>query len=554
MNNEYIYHVRTRPAKPRSKAARSANQGATPGGSTIVVGGGTGNSTHAGHSHSNLPTLEKISEIDSYGYQHVIHLAEDGNTIVKEKVKSGFADMAHDSNLWMGKRFSDYLDQALRSTDVVSFLKVLASTLATPDFVDSMISGRGTAILPNGRLQTDRLEVRGSMTVMDLLINEIHAMAGEFNFSDVGKIERVELAGENTYRLYMAREFPTDVTSLDANDVLVSIVNNLRIGGTDYYSSWFRVLDKDIADNSLTVVLYPDVEVPGGKNYPPIAGYNVTRRGNSTIPDGDTINNRAQSWLLSNREGRIMFLANVYKPILQDFNYSLVLGKLPNLDVIDRLGLTGDVGLYAQTVVCEKLYEVDWNGDVMPRKVDRGPWTQVVANSDKPYRYVTRIKEYPDGKKYTELEQHTVWHYGCKWGCLIDRATAEPVWNSPDWAMLEGDPSYYLNFDSSNGWQFRIGKVDTVITALVSYANRDITEIILNTPGTHIAWSRDTGNPAEDTVWKPATGDTPNIIYLTDEDMGTGWGQFYRSVSFSCRVFIPIGENSEVVNSINIKI
>ena len=52
--------------------------------------------------------------------------------------------------------------------------------LTIGEFIDSMIAGKGTGIFPNGRIQTDRLEVRGSMTVMDLIINEIHAMAGEF--------------------------------------------------------------------------------------------------------------------------------------------------------------------------------------------------------------------------------------------------------------------------------------------------------------------------------------------------------------------------------------
>lgn len=94
------------------------------------------------------------------------------------------------------------------------------------EFIDSMIAGKGTGIFPNGRIQTDRLEVRGSMTVMDLIINEIHAMAGEFNFSDCGKIEKVEFVSESTYKLWMEKETETDITNLDEHDILYSIVNN----------------------------------------------------------------------------------------------------------------------------------------------------------------------------------------------------------------------------------------------------------------------------------------------------------------------------------------
>ena len=87
----------------------------------------------------------------------------------------------------------------------------------------------------------------------------------------------------------------TDWTTLEENDVLCSIVNSLLIGGTDYYTSWFRPVSKNRNDNTLTVVLYPDSEVPGGKNYPPVEGYNVTRKGNAKVPDaGEAPNERAQ--------------------------------------------------------------------------------------------------------------------------------------------------------------------------------------------------------------------------------------------------------------------
>ena len=435
-------------------------------------------------------------------------------------------------------------------TDQTNFL------LRFGEFIDSLVSGKGTGIFPDGRIQTDRLEVRGSMTVMDLIINEIHAMAGEFNFADCGKIDKVDFVAENTYKIWLHKDTDTDITNLDEHDVLYSIVNNLRLGGTDYYTSWFRVVNKSVSENSLTVVLYPDTEVPGGKNYPPAADYNVTRRGNAVLPDEGKVNERSQSWLLSSREGRIMFLQNVYKPILEGYNYALTLGKLPNLKVIDELGLTDDVGLYAETVVCEKLYRIDWNGDVISNKVDRGAWSLAVAQSDKPYRYVQNQREYPDGMRYTELEQHTVYHYGCKWGCLIDKTKEEPKWNSAAWVMLEGDVNYNLSFESSNGWQFFVSRVDTIVYAIITHGNRDITNALMSTIGVEVEWLRDTGNPTVDATWRPQPVDgAPHIIHLTNEDMGMGWGTRYRRISFTCKVFIPVGEDKRIVtNSININI
>lgn len=426
------------------------------------------------------------------------------------------------------------------------------------EFIDSMIAGKGAGIYPNGRGQFSRLEVRDALVVMRLIINEIQAMAGDFSFSDAGCIEKVEDLGDDTYKLWMEKRTEYDVTNFTENDIMYSIINNLLTGGTDYYTSWFRCLTKNVNDNTLTVVLYPDSEVPGGKNYPPVAGYNVTRRGNSVLPDEGEVNERAQSWLLSSREGRIMFLANVYKPILEDYNYAISIGKFPNIKALDNLPVTTeDVGVMAKTIVCERLYQYDYNGDVISNKVDRGEWSLTVAQSEQPYRFIQHDRLYPDGQHtYTELEQHTVYHYGCKWGCLVDKTEDEPVWNSPSWSLLEGDKNYHLDFESSNGWQFFIQQVNTDITAVVSYGNRNITNVLMATDGVEVEWLRDTGNIPSDNSWKPTYVDgQKHVIHLSVADMGSGWGSEYRKISFICRVFIPVGENFETVeNKINIKI
>lgn len=494
-----------------------------------------------GHTHPNLELLNALEWLEGYLIAY------------GQKIKAGYADVANDltekaRDLFL-KRYQD---------DSTNFLIKFLAGSEFGEFIDSMIAGKGTGIFPNGRIQTDRLEVRGSMTVMDLIINEIHAMAGEFNFSDCGKIDKVEYVSESTYKLWIQKETETDFTNLDDNDVLMSIVNNLRTGGTDYYTSWFRCLTKNVNDNTLTVVLYPDSEVPGGKNYPPVAGYNVTRRGNSVLPDTGEVNERAQSWLLSSREGRIMFLANVYKPILEDYNYAISIGKFPNIKALDNLPVTTeDVGVMAKTIVCERLYQYDYNGDVISNKVDRGEWSLTVAQSEQPYRFIQHDRLYPDGQHtYTELEQHTVYHYGCKWGCIVDKTLDEPVWNSPSWVLLEGDKNYHLEFESSNGWQFFLSQVNTDVIAVVSYGNRDITNVLMAKEGVEVEWLRDTGNVPSDNSWKPTYVDgKKNTIHLSVSDMGSGWGYEYRKISFICRVFIPVGEDFETIeNRINIKI
>ena len=479
-----------------------------------------------GHQHRNIDLLNLLSYVAEY------------LLVNNKKIKAGYADIAGDIE---GDKYI-HKDRVDRTDYLLQF----------GEFIDSLIAGKGGGIYPDGRAQFNSLEIRDSLTVLRLIINEIHAMAGDFSFSDCGAIEKVELLDDGTYRLTMEKRTDTDWTTLEENDVLCSIVNSLLIGGTDYYTSWFRPVSKNRNDNTLTVVLYPDSEVPGGKNYPPVEGYNVTRKGNAKVPDaGEAPNERAQSWLISSREGRIMFLQNVFRPILEDYNYALTLGRFPNVKMIEKLPIgSTDVGVMSKIGVFEKIYEADWNGTIIPKKVDRGEWSLTTAQGDEPYRFVDYETLLENQKVITTLEQHTVYHYGCKWGCLIDKTTEEPQWNSAGWVLLEGDKNYHLEFTSTAGWQFFKNGVNTDIAAVVSYGNRDITNVLMATTGVEVEWLRDTGNIPADNRWKPVYVDgQKHVIRLTSVDMGSEWGLSVRTVKFICRVFIPVGEDMETIEN-----
>ena len=480
-----------------------------------------------GHQHRNIDLLNLLSYVAEY------------LLVNNKKIKAGYADIAGDIE---GDKYI-HKDRVDRTDYLLQF----------GEFIDSLIAGKGGGIYPDGRAQFNSLEIRDSLTVLRLIINEIHAMAGDFSFSDCGAIEKVELLDDGTYRLTMEKRTDTDWTTLEENDVLCSIVNSLLIGGTDYYTSWFRPVSKNRNDNTITVVLYPDSEVPGGKNYPPVEGYNVTRKGNAKVPDaGEAPNERAQSWLLSSREGRIMFLQNVFKPILEDYNYALTLGRFPNVKMIEKLPIgSTDVGVMSKIGVFEKIYEADWNGTIIPKKVDRGEWSLATAQGDEPYRFVDYETLLENQKVITTLEQHTVYHYGCKWGCLIDKTIDEPKWNSAGWVLLEGDKNYYLDFIAPGS--AKRGQVNMDITAWIKYANRDITNVLLATTGVSIEWLRDTGNIPADNSWKPVYVDgQKNVIHIDNTDehgVGLGFGYDYQRVKFICRVFIPVGEDIETVEN-----
>jgi len=456
-----------------------------------------------------------------------------------------------DSNVFSARRSLVTFLRKDKSDKTEYLLKLLAGG-EFGEFVDSMIAGKGAGIFPDGRAQVERLEVRGSLSVLDLIINQIQGMESDYSFTEIGKIESVEDLGENTYRLKIEKRTDFDFMKFQENDVCFSIINTLLTGGSEYYTSWMRILTTNAQENSITVVLYPDSEVPGGTNYPPLAGYNVTRRGNSTLPEAGGFNERAQSWMISSREGRIMFLSNVYKPILEDYNYALTIGKLPNIKALEKLPVTTeDVGIVAQTVIAEKFYQFDYNGDVVPNKVDRGVWSLETAQSGAPYRFVQYELSKPSGSEYTLLEQHTVYHLGCKWGCLKDKTTDEPKWNSPSWGLLEGDSRYSLQLSLSGGEAFVIGGVDTVMSGRIYFGTTDITDDVMADGATEVEWFRDSGNVPADNLWTPEYVDGNRLAIHIDNGnqhgVGSDFGFVSRSVAFVCRVFIPVeGEMQQI--------
>ena len=492
-------------------------------------------------------------ESDLNGLQYVVGGLLDRSVI--EVLKSWDNREASEYNVFSALRTIKEITRRAISKigpDGTSFLVSFLGGAWFGEFVDSMIAGKGAGIFPDGRAQVERLEVRGSLSVLDLIINQIQGMESDYSFTEIGKIKSVEDLGENTYRLSIEKRTDFDFMKFQDNDVCFSIINTLLTGGSEYYTSWMRILTTNAQENSITVVLYPDSEVPGGTNYPPLAGYNVTRRGNSTLPEEGGFNGRAQSWMISSREGRIMFLSNVYKPILEDYNYSISIGRFPRTKALEKLPISeNETGVMAQTVIAEKFYQLDHNGDVIPNKVDRGIWSLETAQSGAPYRFVQYELSKPSGSEYTLLEQHTVYHLGCKWGCLKDKTTDEPKWNSPSWGLLEGDSRYSLQLSLSDGEAFVIGGVDEVISGRIYFGTTDITDDVMADDATEVEWFRNSGNVPADNLWTPEYVDGNRLAIHIDNGnqhgVGSDFGFVSRSVAFICRVFIPVeGEMQQI--------
>lgn len=405
------------------------------------------------------------------------------------------------------------------------------------DFIDSMIAGKGAGIFPDGRGQFEKLEVRSAMIVKELIYNRWFAQEGNVTYSEAGTIERIELLEDGTYDLYLRRRWDNDITAFKEQDVSYGSVNNLNSTG-EYYDSWFRVLSVMQAENKLNVVLYPDEEVPGGKNYPPAVGMVITRRGNAVDEE------RQGFWYISSYEGCICMLDGVTKPILEESNYSIIVGKLKRLSLFDNLPINYlQSYVYCRGIAIQDLMRIDYQGVVVVQLNDRGFWSLEVAQSENPYKV---------GKDTVD----TVWHFGCRWKCLVTGTTDEPRYASTGWAMIEGNPAFTIDIDSSNGWQFDADRISDrdesgdyiVFTELIVSGllyNQDVTDNILDSD---VTWTRDTGNVSEDNAWAIKRASAGKRLSLTLDDLGTDY-MTRSSCSFKATVLLRDGQKYEIAEN-----
>ena len=405
------------------------------------------------------------------------------------------------------------------------------------EFIDSMIAGKGAGIFPDGRGQFEKLEVRSSLIVKELIYNRWFAQEGNVTYSEAGTIERIELLEDSTYDLYLRRRWDNDITAFKEQDVSYGSVNNLNSTG-EYYDSWFRVLSVMQAENKLNVVLYPDEEVPGSKNYPPAVGMVITRRGNAVDEE------RQGFWYISSYEGCICMLDGVTKPILEESNYSIIVGKLKRLSLFDNLPINYlQSYVYCRGIAIQDLMRIDYQGVVIVQLNERGFWSLEVAQSENPYKV---------GKDTVD----TVWHFGCRWKCLVTGTTDEPRYASTGWAMIEGNPAFTIDLDSSNGWQFDADRISDrdesgdyiVFTELIVSGllyNQDVTDNILDSD---VTWTRDTGNVSEDNAWAIKRASAGKRLSLTLDDLGTDY-MTRSSCSFKATVLLRDGQKYEIAEN-----
>lgn len=426
-------------------------------------------------------------------------------------------------NAW----YPQWFDQKLHTTDDVEFRSVTFSDrIKSKGAIDSMTAGKGIVMdAERGLVQADRFEARHSMTVMELIINRLSAMEGDYSFSDGGTVDRLERQEDGTYRLWLRKRWEHDFTALHINDIVYGMINTLAAGGTDYHTSWMRVLHVDMAANTADVTLYPDSEVPGGKNYPPSELMVITRRGNPADPE------RQGYWYLSSSEHCICMLDGVTKPILEEANYSVIVGRLKHLSIFDNLPINYRQSyVYCRGIATQDMMQIDYEGTPVRSENNRGKWS-VAEATNRPYE--SSLSSYD-----------AVYHYGCKWMCLKTGTTQEPRFGCTDWAMIEGNPDFTIDIESSRGWYFDADRLDTTFRVVGELYNRDVTEHILDAD---ITWTRDTGNPTEDNAWAMAHAEAGKELHLTTADLGPDYMN-QIACSFTATALLRDGQNERMTS------
>lgn len=481
-----------------------------------------------------------------------------------------------------------------------------------------------------GVIEADGGEFRGFLRVMELIINRLQLMESDYSFTEGDTTERVDW-NENHQRmiLTMHKDHDNDYTPFYPGDILYAKINDLLPKGStipdghtvtkngSYYTCWIRVVSVDHTNNTITVVPYngvkanDDPEVPGARNFTFIGtditddytmalqddyelfpdGYEkivtLTRHGNVAdgLENGDDPTSysnavkqsqlgRQQSWVLSTTDKRLSFFWNVDKPIIDDNNYALCLGILPNLANLPATRDPEMPSLYVNTIFYDHQHAANYPAKVV--KEDRGHWIAPDSTVPQPtidyegseifdpyhykmYNQATwlRYRNDPAWASLTneqlhqkmmqewkvDLEISRVWNYGILWECLVEGTTQEPKFGCTDWQFVSGNTMLNLKFYKPDGAPYgeyittRRTNIYIPIVPKVTCGLEDISDRV-----TSWQWKRYLADGTEDTGWGQ-THKQRNIT-ITTSDMPTGWS-VQNPAKFECVAYIA-GEDTEV--------
>lgn len=543
-----VYELKTfkRGQRPRSERLRELGGESTGGGSTVVTVNGSGSAVSPNdHYHANKQALDQIST-DADGYEYLTRQKETtddkGNAVyeqITEKVKAGYADVANDltEDSPIRKQFLSRLvddvakgnitfEQAIR----VAGVSYMGGGAEFGEFIKSLYAGKGAGIDAKGNAEFESVRVRSYFECLELIINRLSAIEGDQLLTEADTIDSVDDLGDNCYGLHLRSKWDGYFTAQAVGNVLKGIINTLASGSGKYYTCWLRVNSVNTANNYIEVTAYPDEDTPAGKNYAPCEAMKIARWGNQT----DT--KRQSCIYLSSTEGRIVRLTGVTKPIVEASNYGATFGTLPEfLREMDLPIVEGQDYVYARGLIVQDIIRIDYQGRPVSEVIDRGQW-DATANY-----YCEAIN--PDTGRY---EISDVWYMGCKWRCAKTGTKTAPAWNNTDWAMVEGNPQFTVEFADTD-YIFDPDRFALTLTIIARLYNMDITDDILPEDVQWTRYSEDAkGNErvASDNAWALKRANAGKSIDLTIADCDLN-GYMPRTLKFIATVTLRDGQGRE---------
>lgn len=526
---------------PRARSRRLRESGSSS--STTIVQGGTGSGgSGSSHTHGNLSALNEIST-DSNGYLYLTQIRETAEGTaekVTEKVKAGYADLAYDlsEDSPIREQFLSRLedDTAKGNLTFEQMLSVLGlgifkSGAQFGEFVSSLYSGIGGGIDELGNAEFESVKVRSYFECMELIINRLSAIEGDQLLTESDTIESVDDLGNSCYGLHLRSKWEGYFTAQVENNVLKGIINTLAEGSGEYYTCWMRVNSVNTANNYIEVTLYPDEDTPAGQNFPPCEMMNIARWGNQT----DT--SRQSCIYLSSTEGRIVRLTGVTKPIIDGTNYGATFGTLPEfLAELNLPTIEGYDYIYARGIIVQDIIRIDYQGKPISEIVDRGLWSAGESYYCEALNPTTGVYEISD-----------VWYLGCRWRCAKTGTTTAPAWNNTDWAMIEGNPEFTVDFAETD-YLFDPDNFACTLTIVARLYNQDVTADILDADVEWTRYSEDADGVervSSDNAWALKRAGAGKSIDLTIEDCDFN-GYIPKTIKFIATVTLRDGQGESV--------
>lgn len=165
----------------------------------------------------------------------------------KHALEADHAEEADNADKWDYHEFDDYLNQPVRKTDGVTFDSVTSDSIRSAgQFVDGLL-GAGFQLWKgeDGRtyLTVDKLTVRQTMAVLELLIEKVRSVGGQICVSAAnGRIKTVEESGEHY------------LITFEQENMFVQhdLVRCQTFTGKDMRSYWVEVTD--VTETGIVVV------------------------------------------------------------------------------------------------------------------------------------------------------------------------------------------------------------------------------------------------------------------------------------------------------------